>query len=253
MGFMEWMFGGGATKGMQTQPQTADYQRDYLKNFAGQSMDRSQVDQSRGQQGQLADMLFKTANGQQAGPGELAVQRQVGHAMADQTARASMARGAGAAMAARNAARSSADIGVNGAGQAGLAQMQDVNNAQGQLGQLLGTMRQQDLGTVNAQQQQGQLGLNALAQMLGVDQAALQQDYLKRNMGMQDKGMFPTLLQTGGQILGAYAGGGLGGAAAGGGAAAAGGGNGGGGGGAPAQYQFAPGFNYNGGGGFGNK
>jgi hypothetical protein len=194
-------------------PQTADYQRSYLQNGILQQsapqMNTAQSDQTRGQQGQLAQMLMRTATGQQMGPGAAMVQRGVNAAQAAQTSNAMMSRGADAALAARNAARNSADIGVNGAGQMGVAQMQDVNNAQGQLAGLLGQTRTQDIGVAQgnqqAQMQQQQLQLNALAQMLGVDTATLQQDLAKRGIQMQDKGMLPGLLQVGGQIAAAGA------------------------------------------------
>jgi hypothetical protein len=202
-----WLFGGKATEGMPSGPASADYQRGYLQNdFMNRqapSMNAGQSDQTRGQQGNLASMLFATANGNTPGAGEMAVQRGVNNAMAQQTSSAQMARGANSALAFRNAARASADIGVNGAGQAGIAQLNDKTAAQNQLAGLLGTMRGQDIGVAQGNQQaqmaQQQLQLSALAQMLGVDQAVLQQDLAKRQLQMQDKGMLPTLLQIGGQ------------------------------------------------------
>jgi hypothetical protein len=210
-----WLLGGDATKGMPSGPQTGDYQRGYLQNDfmnrGAPQMNTGQSDQARGQQQQLAQMLFQQANGQRQGAGELAVQRQANNAMANTTSAAQMARGANSAMAARNAARTNADIGVNAAGQAGIAQLQDQQSAQNQLGGLLGMTRQQDIGVAGANQQgqlaQQQLQLQALAQMLGVDQAALQQDLAKRGLDMQDQGMLPSLLQIGGQIGAAAAGG----------------------------------------------
>ncbi len=211
----EWLFGGKATKNMASEPATAGYQRQFLKNdFMKRDapmMNTGMADQARAGQNQLAQMLFQQASGERAGAGELAVQRQTGRALADQTSNAQMARGGGAAMAARNAARNSADIGVNAAGQAAIAQLQDQQSAQNQLGGLLGMQRSQDIQTAGANQQaqlaQSGLQLGALAQMLGVDQAALQQDLAKRGLKMQDQGMFPSLLQLGGQIGAAYAGG----------------------------------------------
>lgn len=213
-GFKDWLLGGNATKGMPTGPQTGNYQRGYLQNDFMQrqapTMDTSQSDQARAQQSRLADMLMQTAQGTRQGAGEMAVQRQAGNAMANQTSAAQMARGANAALAARTAARANADIGVNAAGQAGIAQMQDQQAAVGQLGGLLGQTRQQDIGIAGANQQsqlsQEQLQLSALAQMLGVDESALRQDLARRSLQMQDKGALPGLLQTGGQILGQYAG-----------------------------------------------
>jgi hypothetical protein len=203
-----WLFGGKATEGMAKEPATAAYQRGYLQNDFMQRqapmMNTAQADQTRGQQGQLAGMLFNQAQGLSQGAGERAVERQANNAMANQASMAQMARGAGAGMAARNAARTSADIGTNAAGQAAIAQMQDQQSAQNQLGSLLNATRGQDIQTAGANQQaqlaQQQLQLGALAQMLGVDQAALQQDLARRGLKMQDTGMLPSLLQIGGQI-----------------------------------------------------
>lgn len=211
--FKGWLTGGNATNGMSNGPQTADYQRNYLQGYlsAGSPvMNTGQVNETRGQQQQLGDMLFKTASGQAPGAGELAVQRGINSAQAGQVSMAQMARGANTAMAMRNAARNAADIGVNGAGQRGIAQLNDKTAAQSQLGQLLGTQRAQDIQVAGANQQaelaQRQLQLGALAQMLGVDQAQLQQELAKKGIDMNDKGMLGSLLQIGGQIGAAYAG-----------------------------------------------
>lgn len=211
-----YLVGGNATKDMATKPASADMQQNYLGGMLGRQapmMDPTQSNQARAQQGQLAGMLTGIAQGNRAGAGEMAVNRQVGQAQAAQTAGASMARGANAALAARQAARMSADIGINGAGQAAIAQQNDQTNAMGQLGGLLSGMRQQDIGVAGANQaaqmQQQQIQLSALAQMLGVDQATLQQDLAKRQLAAQDKGILPSLLQAGGQIGAAYATGGL--------------------------------------------
>lgn len=211
----DWFFGGAAGNNIPTKTQTGDYQRGYLQNDfmnrAAPTMNTGQSDQARGQQSQLASMLFQQATGQQQGAGELAVQRQANNAMAQQTSAAQMARGANAALAARNAARTKADIGVNAAGQAGIAQLQDQQSAQNQLSGLLGNMRGQDIQTAGANQQaqlaQQQLQLGGLAQMLGVDQAELEAAIAKANANSADKGMFGNLLQIGGQIGAAYAGG----------------------------------------------
>ncbi len=207
-GKSEWLFGGGATKDMSTQPQTADYQRGYLQNFANRApvtADATQSDQSRGQQQQLANMLFAQSRGQTPGAGEMAVNRQAGQSLAAQTSLASQARGANAGMAMRNAARNQADIGTNAAGQASIAQMQDQTNAQNQLGGLLGTQRGQDIGMAqgnqNAAVQQQQMQLAALAQMLGVDKAALEQDLEKRKLQTQDTGFGGSLLSGLGGIM----------------------------------------------------
>lgn len=205
-GVGNFIFGGGATAGMPGGPQTADYQRSYLGNMLGKEtpqLDQTQSNQSRGQQQNLAGLLFGQASGNIAGAGEMAVNRQVGQATAAQAAQAQMARGANSALAARTAARMTADIGINGAGQAAIAQAQDQANAQGQLGGLLGGMRSQDINTaatnLAADQNQQQIQISALAQMLGVDEAQLKQELAKRQLAAGDKGMLGTLMQIGGQ------------------------------------------------------
>lgn len=204
----DWMFGGAAGNNIPTKTQTGDYQRGYLQNDfmnrAAPTMNTAQSDQGRAQQGQLAQMLMQQASGQRQGAGELAVQRQAGNAMAQQTSQAQMARGGNAAMAARNAARNSANIGTNAAGQASIAQLQDQQAAQGQLSGLLNAQRGQDIQVAGANQQsqlaQQQQQLGALAQMLGVDQAELQAAMAKANTNAADKGMLGSLLEVGGKV-----------------------------------------------------
>lgn len=205
-----FLFGGNATKGMSDGPATGAYQTDYLKNMLGRGapqMNTGQSDQARGQQQNLATMLQGVANGSQVGAGEMAVNRQVGQAQANQQAQAQMARGANAALAARTAARTTADVGVNGAGMAAQAQMQDATNAQGQLGSILNNMRGADIGVANANlganMQQQQIQLSALAQMLGIDEATLRQQAAKAGINVNDKGAFGSMLQAGAQMVSA--------------------------------------------------
>lgn len=196
-------------------PPTGDEQRAYLRALlAGNApqMDTAQADATRGQQTQLAQMLFRQAQGQTPGAGEMAVNRQIGQANAAQIAQASMARGANAGMAGRNAARMQSEIGVNGAGQAGIAQMQDQANAYGQLGGLLGQTRQQDIGTAqynqNSAQQQQIIKLNALAQMLGIDQTALGQGNINQASQLaqqqQRDQQLAAMMQQAGQVASVY-------------------------------------------------
>lgn len=225
-GIKDWLVGGSAARGMPGAPKTADWQRTYLQTSTQQpaplmtAPSTAMSDQSRGQQNQLASMLFQQAAGTRPGAGELAVQRQAQNAMAQQASMAQMARGANAALAGRNAARMNADIGVNAAGQASIAQLQDQQSAQNQLGGLLGAIRSQDIGVrgqdigvgqgnQQAQLAQQQQNLAALAQLLNVDVATLQQDAARRGINLQDKGMLPSLLQIGGNIGAAAAGGGM--------------------------------------------
>lgn len=196
-------------------------------------------DQARAGMMGVANRLGAVASGAAPGAGELAVNRQVSEATAAQQALGRTARGAGAALALRNAARNTADIGLAGAGQAAQAQMQDQAAANQQLGALYGGMRGQDIdlasqnaqlgqqamieqarlghGTAlaNLQAQLAQTGMNdaqqiaALGQMLGWDQATINAQIQRAAIDVGDKGILPGLLQTGGQIGAAYATGGL--------------------------------------------
>ena len=116
-GLYGYFSGGGGGSTVAKAPASAAYQSKYLQDYLGRGapvMDVSRADELRRQQSQLAQMLFRTANGQQAGAGELAVNRGVNNAMAQQTAQAQMARGADSALAGRNAARANADIYIEG-------------------------------------------------------------------------------------------------------------------------------------------
>lgn len=255
-----FLFGGDATEGMPTRPENADFMGNYIRTQLGGVQDRNapmaQAAQlgpaaqlnpldhlaARGQQQSLSDRLNSIASGTAKGAGEMAVDRQVGQAQAAQQAAAQMARGTNTALAMRNAARNTADIGLAGAGEAKMAAMNDQTQANQLLGGVLGQMRGQDIDVAgqnagfqqqrmlqqggfqqqtnlaNQQSQLAQTGMNDqaslgyLAQLLGVDQATLQADLAARQMKMGDKGIFPTLLQVGGQIGAAAATGGFSGA-----------------------------------------
>lgn len=242
-----WLFGGDAAAGVDGNLRNGDYMSGYIKNALG-GTDRAapQVRATNaggaqrlqlGANGQidpqmmsLASRLGGIATGQQKGAGELAVDRQVGQATAQQQAAARMARGANASLAARNAARNQVDLGVSGAGQAQQAALGDQSMANQQLGGLLGGMRGQNIDVANANAQLGQqmalanagfaqqsalanqgaqlqqTGLNQqyqlglLAQMLGIDTATLQAQLAKAQITTQDQGHLASLLQQGGQI-----------------------------------------------------
>jgi hypothetical protein len=256
-GLKDMLVGGSATKDLNTQGANYGASQGYLQNAmntaGGRAAPTSQAaqlgpaaqlngapqDQFRQQQMGMAGRLGAIASGQQAGAGELAVNRQVGQGIAAQQAGAQMARGANAALAARQAARSTADLNVNGAGMAAQAQMGDQMNANQQLGGLLAQGRGQDLDmagqNANFQQQQmmqqGQFnqqtglanqsaqlaqtgmndayGMSATQGMMGLDQQQYQNELQKRQLQLQDKGILPGLLQTAGQIGATYATGGL--------------------------------------------
>ena len=162
--------------------------------------------QSREMQMQLAQRLQRIASGQRQGAGELATQRQVSQGMAGQQAMARMARGANqAGGAGLGAARNMAQMSVAGAGQSQQAALQDQSMAMGQLGQLGGQMRGQDMDFAgqNAQlaQQMGMANIgyqnNALMQQAGFNQQtglANQQSQLQ-NRGQNDAAALAYLQQ----------------------------------------------------------
>ncbi len=255
----EWLLGGGATKGLNTTGENSGFaggiMRGQLEQLQGRAaptaqaaqlgqaaqLNTGQADQVRAQQQATAGYLQGIMGGTQAGAGELAVNRQVGQANAAQTAMARVARGANAALAARQAARSQADIGLAGAGQAAQAQMGDQAQAVGQLGGILAQTRGQDLDVAgqNAQFQQQRMmgqgsmdqqaalanltaqlqsrGMNDqaiqgyLAQMTGLDRDAWQRELQKRALAQGDKGALPGILQAAGSAATTYATGGFGG------------------------------------------
>lgn len=266
MGFLDainpanWNWTGGkAGEGLDTKGANYDQVNGYLSSglsglanrqaptaYAAQlgpaaQLNTGNADAARAQQNALAQRLGQIGTGATAGAGELAVNRQVGQGLASLQANARMARGANTALAARQAARSSADLGVAGAGQAAIAQLNDQTAANQALGGVLGGMRGQDIdiagqnATFNQQRmlQQGgfqqqanlanqsaqlaQTGMNDaqinsyLAKMMGMDDAQFQREMQKRQLNAQDKGILGSAMQLGGAALGAYAGGGMGG------------------------------------------
>jgi hypothetical protein len=208
-----YLFGGNATKGINFGMPNATFGADYARGQLGQNAGAPQFGSAdaaavNAQQSQLAAMLQRQAMGQQAGAGELAVNRQVGQATAAQQAQAMMARGQNAALAARNAARNTADIGTTGAGMAAQAQMSDQVNAQNQLSQLLNAQRGQDINIGQGNQaaqvqttgQNNTFNLGLLANLLGVDTATLQAQLNKAQIDAGDKGIMPGIIQTAGTI-----------------------------------------------------
>ena len=187
-------------------------------------LDRTYLDQSRGGMVGVANRLGAIAGGQQAGAGELAVNRQVGQGLAAQIAAARMARGANAALAYRNMARNSADMRLAGAGMAAQAQMADQAAANQQLGGLYGQMYGMDTTVAdrNAQLAQqanlanqsailGQRQMNdaremaALGQLLGWDQASNGANFNWAQYQSQQPNWGAALLTAGGQLAQAYA------------------------------------------------
>lgn len=154
-------------------------------------------DQWRNMQYATANRLQGIASGQQMGAGQLAVRREGNRALAQQQAMARMQRGAGAAMAARGAARNMGNIQLGVAGQAAQAQLADQQMANQTMAGIMGQGREQDIGFAgqNAQLQQQMSMANMTAQNQRIfQQANLNQatslanmDARLKMMGMNDQ------------------------------------------------------------------
>lgn len=124
-------------------------QADQLRNVYQSMVDPSQANASRAQQRQLAGSLFGTL----AGKTPSLAQQQLNQSTQGNVANAyAMSQsGNGGPMAAKLAADRAASVNQTAAGQGAMLRAQEVQNAQGQLGGLLGGMRQQDMtGTMAA-------------------------------------------------------------------------------------------------------
>lgn len=192
--------------------QDADFMRDYIKTrlggldgrqapLAGNAarmnaarIDPTQQGQWRGDQRALAAQLQAVANGQQAGAGELAVNRQRQAGIAQQQAAMAAQRGGMAGLAGRTGARNMGTLSTNAAGMAREAAMADQGAARGLLAGVLGQGREQDLGLATSQaglnQQAGMANQQAQNQFALADQAAKLQQ-----MGMNDQQIAQLLAQ----------------------------------------------------------
>lgn len=231
------VFGGDASSGINAKLGNYDMASNQLGQMAmgaqgrpapmvqGQQLATGNIDQSRAGLMGTAGSLAQIASGQRAGAGELAVNRQMGQATAAQLAAARSAHGANAALAYRNAARNTMDLGQQAAAQAAQAQMADQQAALAQQGGLYGQAygldtsvaaqnaglgQQAALANQNAQLQQTGLNdarqIQAIGQLLGWDQASISAAIQKAQIAAGDKGILPSLIAGGGQIAAAYAG-----------------------------------------------
>jgi hypothetical protein len=135
-------------------------------------LDPAQQAQFRAMQMQQANRLGQIASGQAKGAGEMAVDRQIGQAAAQQQAMARMGRGMSGASAARGAARNVAGLGVTGAGQAQQAAFGDQMGANQMLGSVLSQGREADIGMAG---QNAQLSQQRMLQQGGMDQQSMLQ------------------------------------------------------------------------------
>ena len=181
--------------------------------------------QARAGQNALAGQLSRVALGQEAGAGELAVNRQANQAAARQFAAQNMARGGNAAVASRAAANQLGDLGTNAVGMAQQAALSDQAAARGQLAGVYDSMRGQDLSfagqNANLAQQMAmanqqatlqQRGMNdayannMFSNYAGVSQAEMQARAERARIlaGQQGNQMGANLLQMGGTLGAAY-------------------------------------------------
>jgi len=154
-------------------PQAANTKVGQVRTGTGATINQAPQGQFRNAQQGLLAQLGGVASGQQAGAGEMAVNRQVGQGLAAQQAIARSMRGGNAAMASRGAARNAGEMAVAGAGQAQQAAMQDQTAARGLMSQLAGQGREQDIGL--AAQQAGMNQQMNLANLSSQNQAIFQQ------------------------------------------------------------------------------
>lgn len=142
-------------------------------------LDFSRQDAFRQRQFELADRLGRVASGQEAGAGELAARRGTARAVATQAAMARGGQGQNAALAARQASRNTANLGLAGAGQAQEAALRDQERANQVLAGVLGQGRGQDIGmaTSDAQLQQARrmAQVQAELQQRGMNDAQIAQ------------------------------------------------------------------------------
>lgn len=148
-------------------------------------MDQGQSDQWRRRAIDLANQYGRVASGQEAGAGELGVNRQRDAALANQMAMQAGQRGSGAAMAGRTAARTSADIGQQSAGMAAESALADQMAARQALGQLTGQQRGMD---INIAAQNMSAENQRIFQQAGLDQARnlAEMEAKLRQTGMND-------------------------------------------------------------------
>lgn len=155
-------------------------------------LDQHAQSQWRDQQMAQANRLGAIAAGNQKGAGEMAVDRQMGQAAAQQQAMARMNRGMTGASAARGAARNVAGLGVAGAGQSQMAALQDQQAANQMLGNVLAQGRGADIGiagqNAQMQQQNALANMNAQLQMMGMDDAR-RNAFLQQMMQMNQNEM----------------------------------------------------------------
>lgn len=177
-------------------PQAGGVQVAPVAQGTAAQIDQGRYNEWRGRQMGLADQLGRVATGQEAGAGELAVQRQIQNGLAGQQATARMARGGGAGMALRNMAAGAGALATTGAGLGQQAAMGDQAAARGQLAQVLGQGAGQDIGVAQGNaslsQQMNLANLDAknqqIFQQAGLDQATSLANLQARlqTMGMND-------------------------------------------------------------------
>jgi hypothetical protein len=163
-------FGGGQYQANAANFNLPGYQQSVqaYTNLANQALGGGQS-QFSGQQEQLAQNLFGTLKGNTPSVAQQQLQQTTQGNVANAYALAASGRYNPAA--ARMAADNAAAVNQQAAGQGAMLRAQEIQNAQGQLGNVLGQGRAQDIGQFQAQNQEAQAYLN---QQLTAQQAQQQ-------------------------------------------------------------------------------
>lgn len=204
-------------------PEEATLRNDALlqeqyKNLIGAQAGTQQIDRSRidALQGRLQGVegSLQSALAGQGGAGTMAAQRALLIGQRNLQSMAASQRGVTAGSAMREAARQSAMLAAEGAGQVGQVRAQEQEQAQGALAALLGQQAGLEAGLsgtnlqalLGQQAQADQLRLAGLSGLQGLDEAEKQRQ-LAILMQNQKPGMLGSLFSAGGALAGMYLGG----------------------------------------------
>lgn len=164
-------------------PQADQMRNAYAQMFEQQqgALDPAAQGQTRGQQQQLANSLFGTLSGKTPSVAEQQLNQTTQGNVANAYA---MAAASGNPAMARQAANNAASINQQAVGQGAMLRGQEIQGAQGLLGNVLSGTRSQDIG---ANQQGGLLGLQSLQGLSGINQQMLQ---ARENLESQQQNAF---------------------------------------------------------------
>jgi hypothetical protein len=143
-----------------------------------------QADSTAAQQGQLGQMLMAQAQGHGPSMAQAQLGQGIGASLAAQNAALASGRGGNAGTNARDAAQAAADTQQQAAMGSANLKVQEQQAAQGQLGSLLGTQRQQDIGQAQTQAQMQQQ-TNLANQAAALQQQGLNDTQIRAMLGDQ--------------------------------------------------------------------